>query len=252
MKRILRKLFLPVAFSTLCVAPICGCGNSSTGKKTIVVNNIEQKEESKPVVCNVKSTSNLYAEPKSGFSKIINQKATKALGEVYYLSVDSSCKVIILEEQNGWAKIQVVEPDWLSSSHIGWVKSSIIENPADVPMDNSVYEENKDYQVLYNSKIGNTNNFHIYLLNKTTDEAKLASIAQYLQKKVYAPLSCNIYLYDSMDIVPLIDKYPLKGKEYIKLADHFLYELTFDGMGVYYPYIDVQYKEYGGSKIINR
>lgn len=59
---------------------------------------------------------------------------------------------------------------------------------------------------------------------------------------------CNINIIDSKEIYPLIQKYPLKGKEYITVADHFVAMSDFDTYSVWmYPYQDIQYKEFGGK-----
>lgn len=42
-------------------------------------------------------------------------------------------------------------------------------------------------------------------------------------------------------------KYPLRGEEYIKVADVFVYSLAFDGTYSFYPFQDIQYKEFGGK-----
>ena len=228
------------------------CGNNSSSNNNSSSIAVQTQPEPAPVICQVLRSSELFAEPKDGAEKLINQKSTQLLGEVDYLSIDKSCKVKILEEQDGWVKIQVTEPDWLTSSHIGWVKRNIVAMPSEIKEDTSVYEENKDYQVIYEKTIGTMLNVHVLLLAKTTEEEKLESITKYIKKMKYGNVSCNINIYDSKDIVPLIEKYPIEGQDYVKLADHFLYCLNFDGSSMYYPYKDVQYKEYGGKNPIER
>ncbi|MGN6495637.1 MAG: hypothetical protein ACTHLE_26845 [Agriterribacter sp.] len=61
--------------------------------------------------------------PAENGKKLVNEKATKALGETQYCQLDYSTKVEILETKNDWSKIKVVEPDWLSATHVGWEKS---------------------------------------------------------------------------------------------------------------------------------
>ncbi|SKC18713.1 hypothetical protein [Dyadobacter psychrophilus] len=70
----------------------------------------------------------LLKTPKDKTSKIINQKATEALHETHYISVDKSVKVKVLEKENGWSKVQVVEPDWLQDTHIGWIEDNYLSN----------------------------------------------------------------------------------------------------------------------------
>lgn len=70
----------------------------------------------------------LLNAPNSNASKIINQKATEALHETHYISVDKSVKVKVLEKENGWSKVQVIEPDWLQYTHIGWLEDKYLGN----------------------------------------------------------------------------------------------------------------------------
>lgn len=237
--------------AAMVVLMVASCGNNNSSN-TNSSTSFDVQSQPAPVICQVLGSSSLYAEPKDGAEKLINKKSTELLGEVDYLSIDKSCKVKILEEQDGWVKIQVTEPDWLTSSHIGWVKRNIVAMPSEIKEDTSVYEENKDYQVMYEKTIGTMLNVHVLLLAKTTEEEKLESITKYIKKTKYGNVSCNINIYDSKDIVPLIEKYPIEGQDYVKLADHFLYCLNFDGSSMYYPYKDVQYKEYGGKNPIER
>lgn len=210
---------------------------SSTAKK-----NIE--------IFDVIKNSDLYSEPNDKSNKLINQKATKALGEVHYLSIDKSCKVIIKESNGDWSKIQVVEPDWLITTHIGWVKNNVLKYPKNEIEDLTKYAENHDFQILFSKNVGGTTNYHILLLWEKFDENKLEKLAKFIKREKSPKNSCNISIYDSKDIVSLIDVYPLKGKDYVKFADHFVYMLSFDGMTMYYPYKDALYKEYGGKKPI--
>lgn len=211
---------------------------------------VEEEVVNEEIIYNVVKSSDLYSEPNDKSNKLINQKATKAFGEVHYLSIDKSCKVIILETNGDWSKVQITEPDWLRATHIGWVKTSTLKNPKDEENTLDQYEENKDYQILYSKNMGGTTNYYILFLQKKFDEDSLEKLANYIKREKSPKSDCNINIYDSKDIVHLIEKYPLRGKEYVDVADHFVFMQSFDGMTMYYPLIDVQYKEYGGKKKI--
>lgn len=86
-----------------------------------------------------------------------------------------------------------------------------------------------------------------YLLYKGTIDKD--SIYQFVQD--FRNVHCtpaNIYLYDSKEIYPLCKQYPLEGKDYVFVADHFISESSFDYPNEIwmYPYQDVLYKKYGG------
>lgn len=208
------------------------------------------REKEVPVgVFEILKQSYLYAEPSLTSAKLINKKATQVLGETHYLSVDSSCRVLITDINEEWCKVLVWEPEWLRNSHIGWVKKDVI----DLPCPNSKEEqklENKDYQILSSKRHGKITTYRVLVRWTQVDENKLHTLAKSIKKKISPTRPCNIALYDSKDIVSLIEKYPLESHEYVKLADHFVFELYADNSYSYYPLIDVQYKEYGGTKPI--
>lgn len=254
----MRKLYfvLLILVSLFCQSCIDkGKNDDNSNSSTVVTleesSNDKLEEKNEKIIFDVIKESFLYAQPSSKSNKLINQKATQALGEVYYLSVATDCKVVVLEEDSDWSKIQVEIPEHLRSSHIGWVKTDILSNPADIEEDTTKYEENIDYQIFYSKKMGTAVNIYVLLLWKDFDRDSLNKLAKFIKTKESNGRKCNIHLYDTSDIVPLIEKYPLEGQEYVKMADHYVFMLSFDGSASYYPLIDSQYKKYGGKKQIN-
>ena len=69
----------------------------------------------------------LLARPESGAEKKINNKATSALGETQYLSIDNSTRVFVecLLPSSNYAYVRVVNPDFLHE-HRGWVNASAL------------------------------------------------------------------------------------------------------------------------------
>jgi len=72
----------------------------------------------------------LRSGPGNEYERKINQKASDRLGELHYLSVDTSVTVKILQTQGDWAEIQVTQPDFLRDSHRGWVPRDVIKGGA--------------------------------------------------------------------------------------------------------------------------
>lgn len=72
--------------------------------------------------------SDIYIQksPGSGGERLINEKATAVLGTTEYLQIDNSTTVREECSEDGWSRIAVTDPDWLSDSHIGWVPSSAL------------------------------------------------------------------------------------------------------------------------------
>lgn len=68
----------------------------------------------------VSDSVDLRSEASGSSAKIVNEKATNALGETIYQQVDETERLREVCRQKDWAKVQVVEPDWLT--HVsGWV-----------------------------------------------------------------------------------------------------------------------------------
>ncbi len=107
------------------VLSIYGCNNSSKD-----ANQKQSKSIPKVKPIKVYSIKGKGIELRKGagenFEKIVNQKASSVTKNTVYVSVDYTCKVRIESEKDGWSKITVVEPSYLSSSHKGWMKSESI------------------------------------------------------------------------------------------------------------------------------
>lgn len=67
----------------------------------------------------------LLVRPEAGAARKINNKATSALGETQYLSIDHSTRVFVecILPSTNYAYIRVVNPDYLQE-HRGWVNAS--------------------------------------------------------------------------------------------------------------------------------
>lgn len=70
----------------------------------------------------------LRSAPNAKSEKLINQKATEILKTTQYLTIDNTVTVVEECIQSKWSRVRVKEPDWLQSSHIGWVQSSSLRN----------------------------------------------------------------------------------------------------------------------------
>ena len=112
-----------IFFLSLLILMLGACTNrQSHGKNAELEANTESVlEETQQTEFEVKEKSYIYKVPKSN-EKVLNQKATDALGETTYCQIDRDCLVKILETEGDWTKIQVVPHEWLQASHIGWVK----------------------------------------------------------------------------------------------------------------------------------
>ncbi|MEJ8837771.1 hypothetical protein [Ramlibacter sp. AN1133] len=70
----------------------------------------------------------LRASPGPKGERMINEKATAALHEKQYLTIDNSVRVVQQCTQGAWSRVQVESPEWLRDSHIGWVPTSVLRS----------------------------------------------------------------------------------------------------------------------------
>ncbi|MDO8991492.1 hypothetical protein [Daejeonella sp.] len=123
------KAFTIIATYGLAIT-LTSCGSSTND------NSNEQTATSTTFADNNSAPSNIYGikgedivirkGPGKKYDKIINEKATEAMHKTQYATVDYSCKVREDETKDGWSKIVVVDPDWLSESHQGWIETKHI------------------------------------------------------------------------------------------------------------------------------
>lgn len=186
--------------------------------------------------------------PGEKYEKLINVKASEALGKTDYITVDYSVKVIIQETNGDWSKIKVVVPDWLSNTHIGWIPTKCIlktNTEGEAELKNL---DSKDYEIIKTDHNSTVQNFHVLIKQKGFDKESVFLFVKRFRNE-HCTMNCNVLVYDSKSILPLIDKNPLVGKDYINLADHFISMSSFDAVNVksWYPFQDFLYKDYGGK-----
>lgn len=68
----------------------------------------------------------------------------KKIAQINYI-----CKVVILEENGEWIKVQVVEPENLRENYIGWIPKKHIETPPQNPQMNTFYSTYQENVKLY-------------------------------------------------------------------------------------------------------
>lgn len=186
--------------------------------------------------------------PGQNYSKLVNEKATQSLGEEHYCEVDYSTKVEILEEKDGWSKIKVVEPEWLSETYIGWIPSNLIISKEEQEKESLAKLDANEYEIIKTNHNSAVQNFRVYLKRKDFDKHYVYQFIKAFRRE-NCTMNCNVEVYDSKSILSLIDVYPLGDRDYLKIADHLISISTFDASEVrdWYPYQDFRYKELGGK-----
>ncbi len=222
------------------------CSDSTNTDNALTSDNIKIQNK----VFNIKGEGvPIRTGPGNEFEKLINKKATEALGKAEYCTVDYSVKVGILEKKDDWAKIKIVDPEWLSESHIGWIPANIIMSQEEVNKESSMGELNQnDYEIIKTSHNSTVQNFHVLLKQKAFDKEYVYQFIKEFRKE-HCTMNCNVLVYDTKAILPLIDIYPLEKKDYIKMADHLVSFSSSDATEIrdWYPYQDFKYRDYGGK-----
>ncbi len=222
--------------------------SSITKQKHEPVSKSVNATESEAEICSIKGEDiTIYVGPGLKFDKLINQKATEALGETYYANVDYTFKVVVDEEKNGWSKIRVIEPEHLSSTHIGWIPSKNIVRKNKGQAKDEKLDKNS-FEIIKTIQKPTVKNYYVlYKLKKVNKDDVIEFMGRF--RKEYCSGSSNVNLFDSKAILNLVDKYQLAGKEYIIVADHFIAMSTFDSPELvwWYPFQDINYKDYGGK-----
>ena len=237
---------------TISCLTIVSCSQDITTTNETEINSnkkVESPQANSPSIYSIKGESiPIRKKPDEKAAKVINETATKVIGETQYCEVGYTTKVIILEKNNTWSKIKVVEPEWLSDTYIGWIPSKFILINGE--QESAAIENIKtsDYEILktrYNSAV---ENYHVLLKRKDFDKEYIYQFIKQFRKE-NCKANCNISLYDTKSITNLIGVYPLPDKDYKKMADHLISISTFDAPELrdWYPYQDFHYKELGGK-----
>lgn len=227
----------------LCCFAIISCRNNQTNIPQQDTADSQEMPDFRASIFNVSSKTDLYSAPADTASRLINHKTTEVLGYTDYYSIDTSCTFEVIDSTDNWYKIQVIEPYWLKETHIGWIKKETLESPDKAKLN---LKQNVDYHFLKRSKNGDMNNLY-FAYHHPFDGATLLPVAKSLKETHCPDEDCNIYIYDTLDLMDIIDKYPLSNEEYLKVADHLIYSYDFYGSGQYYPLQDIKYKELGGK-----
>jgi len=214
------------------------CSNDSNETESVNIQPINYNVEGERII--------LRSGPGENFDKIINKKASALLKEDHYTEVDYTVKVIILDSKDGWSKIKVTEPDYLSKSHVGWMPTEHIVKENKPERIGRL--ESSDYEILRTEKKKLAVNYYVLIKLAEFDKDRVHEFILKFRNQ-HCTSDCSIFVYDTKSILPLIDKYPLENAEYVTVADHFIAISTFDApkLKSWYPYQDFLYKEYGGK-----
>ena len=128
----MKRVILNLIFVTLL---IISCGQSTTE------NNIENNSS---IASEAIEPNNIYSikgeeivirsGPGNKYDKVINEKLTTIMHKTQYATIDYSVKVKELETKDEWSQIVVVEPEYLSVSHRGWILTKFLIKQDSAPI----------------------------------------------------------------------------------------------------------------------
>ena len=145
--------------------------------------------------------------------------------------------------------LNTISYDFLNSESTEWYADEFVDGYRGTKQEIEAAKlDTSLYEIIKTPHAPTVQNFEVLIKFK---ELNKESIKEFIEKfrKEYCANKCNIFLYDSKEIIDLIDKKPLEGNDYIKVADHFVAMSTFDSPDYlsWYPFQDSLYKEYGGK-----
>ena len=114
----------------IAVAVFIACGGG--GNRTSDLPSSSPPRSSSPPLkeFDIVRSCDLRSGPGNEYERKINQKASDKIGEIHYLSLDTSVTVKILQTQGDWLEIQVTQPEFLRDSYRGWVPRDVVKGGA--------------------------------------------------------------------------------------------------------------------------
>ncbi|MDT3402257.1 hypothetical protein [Mucilaginibacter terrae] len=243
----MRKTFYQTII-IVAVLSMLACSDRQNHNSSSVIESTSMPVDSVPLLYTIKKDDVVIRSgPGEKFPRLINEKATEALHETQYCTVDRSVKAEVLAKKANWTKIRIIEPEWLSDTHVGWIPDDVLVSVGEVDSITTITIDPKEYEVIVTDHRPAVQNFHVWLKRKRFDEDYVFAFTKAFRKK-HCSMQCNVAVYDSRSIKSLVLVYPLNDREYLRLADHLISLSTFDAVEVrdWYPYQDFHYKELGG------
>lgn len=236
------RLRLFIVFTLFSTVLISCQNNTQTQKETSVL-----REEKSKFYKLIGENITIYNGPGENFDKLINKNATELIGKTQYCNADNTFLVEVIEHKGEWTKIKTIQPEHLSDTYNGWIKTKFIkkDNKPDVIKELDALS----FEIIKEVKKPVVTNYHILIKQHDFNKEKANDFIKSF-RKFKCKGDCNINLYDSKEIIPLIDKYTnLKDFEYLIFADHYIASSSFDApeSAWWYPYQDFKYKELGGK-----
>lgn len=123
----MRKVLVLTALAFM----VGGCDSTSdskSSKKEVVVDRANCTEDTVLTGAEFRPLrkADLYQTRNLSGPKVVNEKATKLLGEINYKSVDSSTRVIEECTYKGSSFVRIIDPDWLVGDK-GWISEAALK-----------------------------------------------------------------------------------------------------------------------------
>jgi hypothetical protein len=206
-------------------------------------------QDKEPEIINASSDSEAYIHAYTNFciAKSVNDQTEKTSGVA--LTRPVSFKLINDKGMDIRFAINFEKKDSIEKSIEAKINARVDDVYNTTNKKGNIAEklDTSTYEILATDDKPAAENYYVFLKNKNLDKSYLQNFVDKFRQE-FCSKKCNIFLYDTKSIKPLVTIYPLADKDYLKVADHFIAQSTFDMTEVWmYPFQDIKYKELGGK-----
>ena len=90
----------------------------------------------------------LHEGPGSSYPRVVNENTPGIMRRTIFADVDTSVTVAVECINGKWAYVRVINPDYLSESHQGWIESTFLKETTNVKIGTDWYSDwSYDFQV---------------------------------------------------------------------------------------------------------
>lgn len=187
--------------------------------------------------------STIFYDAPNG-DKIINPASGIYIIGIDYIKGGTDCRIRILDLQDEWAKVQVIDPGYLSDTHIGWVPTKSIVGEG---FTSQIDIQNNLFKIIKQDSSGSIINCFVVYIGEDFSKRAMSSLVSKVRAQIIG--QANIFIFANEQAAKQFESVDDSRDNYLFVADNYICMSTFDAplSVMMYPYQDVQYKEFGGK-----
>lgn len=187
--------------------------------------------------------STIFYDAPNG-DKIINPASGIYIIGIDYIKGGTDCRIRILDLQDEWAKVQVIDPGYLSNTHIGWVPTKSIVGEG---FTSQIDIQNNLFKIIKQDSSGSIVNCFVVYIGEDFSKRAMSSLVSKVRAQIIG--QANIFIFANEQAAKQFESVDDSRDNYLFVADNYICMSTFDAplSVMMYPYQDVQYKEFGGK-----